>query len=95
MTSMSPIEPSLRVRPMLDDAVLAYVQWREECAAVWNAYRWWESATTEDAVGAHAAYRAALDREEAAATVYAKLIDRIGYLAEPGSDKQLQARRSA
>jgi hypothetical protein len=56
--------------------MLGYVEWREESAAVQSAYDRWSSADREDTVCAHAAYRAALDREEAAATFYAVLIER-------------------
>ena len=59
---------------LVDEAVLAYAQWREESGIVWGAYRRWASAAIEDARGAHAAYRAALDREEAAAQVYASRV---------------------
>jgi hypothetical protein len=81
---------SLRERQIVDDAVLAYVGWREECAAVWNAYDWWASAPAEDARRAHAAYRAALDREEAAANVYARPMGRVGDLVETGLDYPLE-----
>ena len=81
---------SLRERQIMDDTVLAYVAWREECTAVWNAYDWWASAPAEDAGRAHAAYRAALDREEAAANVYAMLMKRVGDLVETGLDYPLE-----
>lgn len=73
---------SLHEKQIVDDAVVAYVEWREESTEVWNAYGSWTSAPPEDARRAHAAYRAALDREEAAAKVYAGLIRRVGQLAE-------------
>lgn len=46
--------------------------------------------------GAHVdvGYRAALDREEAAANAYAKLIARVGDLPETGLDHPLQSRGS-
>ena len=56
--------PSFWQQQLVDEAVLAYVQWREESATVWAAYSRWASAATDDAGGTHAAYRAALDREE-------------------------------
>jgi hypothetical protein len=52
----------------------AYVDWREECVAVWLAYGCWTCAPTADAVFAFAAYQAALDREERAADVYGRLV---------------------
>ena len=75
---------SPRERRVVDDAVDAYVEWREASAAVSESYRRWGKATAADAVRAHADYRAALDREEAAADVYAELIERVGNLLEAG-----------
>ena len=80
---------SLHQTQIVDDAVIAYVEWREECIEVWNAYGWWASAPPEDVRPAHAAYRAALDREEAAANVYAELMKRVGHLVETGLDHPL------
>ena len=80
---------SLHQKQIVDDAVIAYVEWREECMEVWNAYGWWASAPPEDVRRAHAAYRAALDREEAAANVYAGLMKRVGHLVETGLDDPL------
>ena len=71
---------------LVDEAVLAYVHWREESWTVWGAYRRWTSAAIEDATGAHAAYRAALDREEAAAQVYASLVERVSELLKTRSE---------
>jgi hypothetical protein len=72
-------KPSLHQQEIVDDVVIAYVEWREECTEVWNAYGWWASAPRADAPRAHAAYRGALDREEAAAKVYAGLMKRVGH----------------
>ena len=65
-------------RQLVDEAMDAYVDWREECAAVWDAYDRWASAPAVDAAGAFSAYRAALDREECASHAYADLLARIG-----------------
>lgn len=62
---------------LLDEAVDAYVDWREECAGVWSAYGRWLRATVVDAPLAFSAYRAAVDREECAAHVYGALMTRI------------------
>jgi hypothetical protein len=78
--------PSFWQQQLVDEAVLAYAQWREESATVWAAYSRWTSASAEDAGRAHAAYRAALDREEAAAKVYASSIGRVSELLRTGSD---------
>ena len=79
---MNARKPSLQHEQLVDDAVIAYVEWREECMQVWNAYGSWASAPPEDVRRAHVAYRAALDREEAAANVYAGLMKRVGQLVE-------------
>jgi len=60
----------------IDDVVAAYSTWRLECAAVRAAYGRWARAAASDARCAFAAYRLALDREEQAAHVYARLVPR-------------------
>jgi hypothetical protein len=57
-----------------DDAMLAYVDWRTASDAVRSAYRTWAAAPRKDAALAHGAYEAALDREAAAAQLYAQLV---------------------
>ena len=37
--------PSFWQRQLVDDAVLAYVAWRDESATVWAAYGRWSSAS--------------------------------------------------
>jgi hypothetical protein len=86
---------SLWEQRLVDDAVYAYVEWREESATVWAAYDRWAGAAAEQAGGAHAAYRAALDREEAAAQVYASLVERVSGVLKPGIEDTLGARGSA
>jgi hypothetical protein len=75
---MSPLDH----RQAVDDALDAYLEWRQQCAAVWDAYDRWTSATSEDNVPAHVAYQAALDREEAAANAYAMFLDRVRELLD-------------
>jgi hypothetical protein len=62
---------------LVDEAIDAYVDWREERASVWDAYSRWGSAHVADSPLAFSAYRAALDREECAAHVYAELMTRV------------------
>jgi hypothetical protein len=62
---------------LVDEAVDAYVDWREECATVRDAYERWGRALAADAGSAFAAYRAAVDREERAADIYAELMGRL------------------
>jgi hypothetical protein len=66
---------------LVDEAIDAYVDWAEERATVWDAYAWWTSAPVPDAPLAFSAYRAALDREERAAHVYAELMTRVSAAA--------------
>jgi hypothetical protein len=63
-------------KQLVDEAMDAYVDWREECAELRNAYERWARAPRIDAAGAFSAYRAALDREECASHAYADLLAR-------------------
>jgi hypothetical protein len=65
---------SLAEKRLADDMTDAYVDWREERAAVWLAYDGWTCAPMADGAVAFAVYRAALDREERAAEVYGRLV---------------------
>ena len=58
----------------VDEVIDAYVDWRQECITVSEAYQRWRSAAREDGALAFRAYLAALDREERAAEVYARLL---------------------
>jgi hypothetical protein len=55
----------------VDEAIDAYVDWREECLSVSEAYERWAHAPVGEAAFAFVAYRAALDREEQASQTYA------------------------
>jgi hypothetical protein len=68
---------SLQHRTVLDEAMDAYVDWREECIAVSDAYAGWTAAEATDAELAFAVYVAALDREERASQVYGSTIRRV------------------
>jgi len=63
-------------KQLLDEAIEAYIDWREECAAVRDAFARWASTPGVDAAAAFSAYRAALDREECASHAYAHLLAR-------------------
>jgi hypothetical protein len=56
------------------DAVAAYWCWRRESAAACAAYGTWARTAASGARSAFAAYQMALDREERAARVYARLV---------------------
>jgi hypothetical protein len=66
------------VRPQLiDDLIDTYVDWREECLTLEHAYDRWGSGSAEDRDLAFSAYRAALDREQQATSVYADRCNRV------------------
>ena len=67
-----------RRKRLLEEAILAYVGWREACIAVWDTYLRWASAEPSEAALTFAAYLAALDREERASGVYARMSQRVG-----------------
>ena len=58
----------------VDAVVDAYVDWRQECITVWEAYQRWRGAARDDGALAFRAYLAALDREERAAEVYGRVL---------------------
>jgi hypothetical protein len=62
---------------LVDEAIDAYVDWREACLAVSDAYQRWVQACSADAGFAFGDYRATLDHEERASGVYASLVRRI------------------
>jgi hypothetical protein len=61
----------------LSDAVEGYETWREESGAVVESYRSWNRADRDERWLAYAAYVAALDREERAASVYRHLVEQV------------------
>ena len=67
-----------RRRDTADDALAAYVEWRSECDAVRVAYHKWLGARALDEPRAFDAYKAALDREESAAALFARARDAAG-----------------
>jgi hypothetical protein len=62
---------------LIDDAFDAYLDWRDESAEVWHAYKRWKGAPAREARRKYWAYRAALEREEHAARVYGGLASRL------------------
>jgi hypothetical protein len=67
---------TLRRQRLVDALVEAYVDWRETCACVDDAYRSWASEPGPWGGVAFYLYMAALDAEERAAEVYAGLVRR-------------------
>ncbi len=58
-----------------EQALAAYLDWREACIDVQQAYDRSTSAPGRDRQLAHAAYQAALDRESRAAGNYRNMLD--------------------
>jgi hypothetical protein len=85
MTSNAILETPRR-RRLVTAAMDAYLDWRDECAGVSDAYRLWADADEADVASAWWAYEAALDREERASSVYDEAVQRIGDLAAPESE---------
>jgi hypothetical protein len=54
----------------------SYASWREASDRVAEAYRSWTAAPRSERFLAHAAYMAALEREERAAGAYQELVER-------------------
>jgi hypothetical protein len=70
------LAPVIR-RHHVDKLVDDYVSWREACAAVSAAYDKWRCAGRDDQALAFSVYIAALDGEEAAATLYQQAVERL------------------
>ena len=73
-------DQSLRER-LIDEAFARYLEWLAESEAVNTAYGMWRAAAQTDGALPFAAYGAALDREERAATVYRSVIDHLEQLS--------------
>src|SRR5689334_9753215 len=77
-TGARPSDDALR-HVCVDLLLERYAGWREECQTLDTAYRQWAVSSGSEREQAFAAYRAALDREEQAASAYgcvaARLVD--------------------
>jgi hypothetical protein len=69
---------------LVDEALDAYVTWREERVAVWHAYGRWSRTSGAGEPSAFMEYRRALDREEHAADTYELLVARVSERARWG-----------
>ena len=85
-----PLHVSLR--RLRDEIVDLYLSWREEAAAVADAYALWADATADDNAARFAAFTAAIDREEAAARSYADVLAAAQLVAAYGSPGLVQSR---
>jgi hypothetical protein len=62
---------------LIDDLMDMYVEWREACIAVSNAYTRWSTVRVAERQSAFEEYRAALDWEELASALYADRVDSV------------------
>jgi hypothetical protein len=76
-------------RQVVDAAVDAYLDWRDDCVLLEAAYSAWADAGRTDRALRFDVYQRALDREECTASAYAALIQSVGDLVEPGLALQL------
>jgi hypothetical protein len=80
---------TLSRKRLVDTLVEAYVAWREACAGVDDAYRYWAREPGRRGAVAFGFYMAALDAEEQAAEVYAGLVrraERLPWGADPAAE---------
>jgi hypothetical protein len=76
----------LRQKRLVDRLLDAYVSWREACLRVSDAYGSWMSETGPDVASAFGRYMAALEQEERAAEVYARLVRRASRIVSSEHD---------
>jgi hypothetical protein len=67
---------TLTRKRLVDKLIEAYVDWREACTRVDDAYRSWAGDTDPRDGVAYGLYMAALDAEQQAADIYAGLVRR-------------------
>jgi hypothetical protein len=84
------VDPSLREQ-LIDEAFARYLDWLAESEAVNAAYGVWSRAARTDGPLPFAAYGAALDREERAATVYRAVVGQVEQLF--GGEERLAGAR--
>jgi hypothetical protein len=81
--------PRRRRRSDVYKALDAYVEWRDACVAVQVAYGVWRIRRGSERLLAFYAYEDALDREERAANVYARLVRAFGEVTDASPTERL------
>lgn len=77
---------------LIDELMDRYVEWREQCAALSDAYAQWSRGSRSERRLAFEAYKAALDLEEHASQVYA---DRVRRFERTRASRQRRAPSAA
>jgi hypothetical protein len=62
---------------LVDRMLACYIDWREMADSVAETYRHWSAAPAEDQPAGFLTYSAALDREQAAAGLYARAVTEV------------------
>jgi hypothetical protein len=75
-----PYAAAERRSALIDGFVDSWVSWREASEDVRTAYRWWSDCAQPHRALAFAVYRAALEREQQAASIHSDWAQRIGAL---------------
>lgn len=85
----------LRQEPVVSDVIDAYVDWREACVAVNDAYAAWTGCSASGPGGAAAfrRYMLELDQEQRTAEVYASAVSRAGQGSQGDDVSWLTQRR--
>jgi hypothetical protein len=68
---------------VVDRMLTRYVDWREDAAAVRDAYRCWAQASSGQGSWRFVAYMASLEQEESSATEYALALAEVGDSLQP------------
>jgi hypothetical protein len=63
---------------LADEFLESYVCWREACDDVRTAYRRWQACEPQQRGQGFATYRAALEREDYAASIHSASAERLG-----------------
>jgi hypothetical protein len=74
---MSWVTRGARSQDLADGFVESWVWWREATEDVRIAYRWWSECARPQRAVAFAGYRAALDREQHAASIHSDWAERV------------------
>ena len=68
---------------LVDVAIDCYINWREQCRAVVEAYAIWAKAPVSQRPLAFSGYQAGLDQEELATSHYASAIEAVQLALKP------------
>jgi hypothetical protein len=76
-STLSDVAHAERVSSLIDEFLESYLYWRDAAADVHSAYQCWGACDPPQRVLGFESYRAALDREEHAASVHCASTERL------------------